>query len=204
MTIVWKWSLNWNANDSAGSNNWVSTNVTWVDWKINWAWSFNGTTSTFISPAPDYFWTQNLTFELLLYINSLPTTTSFIWFVENTIDSWIYDKGFIITNTGNISFYVYDWESKYTTISWIVAWKWYHIVWTFNWTNINITLNWVKWTPTLVSWSYNFTTPKIWIWWNWLWTYDRFNWKIDEIIIYNNYLSDAEAKNKYLYYNWFI
>lgn len=207
MAIVAKYSLNGNTNDSAGSNNGTPTALSYMAWKSWEAGNFNGSTSTIIADAPDYFWTQNLSISCLIKINTLPTSTDItmpISFVETSVDNWIYDKSFDINSSWQISFRVFDWAGKSATFNWLVTWKWYHIVWTFDWTNLRVYVNSVEWTSTTATWTYNFTTPKLWFSWNWWWSRVRFNWLVDEVEIHNTALTPAEIKNKYLFYNWFI
>ena len=80
MTIVWKWSLNWNANAQVWSNG-TATNVTWVDWKQNWAWSFNGTSSKIIANL-----SQVSTFSVNFIYK--PTNTAISWWVNDHILTW--------------------------------------------------------------------------------------------------------------------
>jgi hypothetical protein len=205
MPIIAKYSLNGNANDLVGGLNWTPTNVTWVDWKSNWAGSFNGSSSTFTAGWLDYFWTQNLSVSCIVKINQLPGSTASIFsWVEWTIDSGINDKSIEIQSNWQMVFRLFDWASKAATFSWLIVWQWYHIVWTYNWTNVRIYVNWNIWTSTTASWSFNFTNPRIWLSWNALGTYNRFNWIIDEVEIHNTALSATEVKNLFLYYNWFM
>ncbi len=207
MALISKYSLNGNANDLVWSNNWTALNVTWVDGKMNWWASFNWTTSTIIMDAPNYSWTQNFSISSLIFVNQLPSSTNItmpISYVEWSIDSWIYDKSFDINSSWEVSFRVFYWSSKSAVFSSISTWKWYHIVWTYDWTTIKIYVNWLIWSiQAIASWTYWFTVPKIWFSWNWASSRVRFNGKIDEVELHNTSLTATEIKNKYLYYNGF-
>jgi hypothetical protein len=209
MAIVWKRGLNWNSNALVWTN-WVDTAMTYVDWKSNKAGSCNGS-SSYIS-VNNYSLlnlTSSYTIITMLYMTSLPAS----WRLYALVDK----------NTWNRNWYEFelwnDWWTQTIFISHLSAStattylinytlpinKWIDLWVSFSWSTINFWLNWgVIWTITWVT-----TIPTAWtsvlnIWRN-PQTWNRFySWKIDEVEIHNTDLTQAEIKNKYLYYNWFI
>lgn len=203
--LVGEWLLDWNALDTSGSgNNGTATNVTYTNTDRGYqsqAWVFNGSNSTIISTAPDFFWTQPLSVSLIIRISVLPTWWN-LWiisgFVENTIDSWTYDKAFEINSSWQIFFKVYDWAIKTASFSWLAINTYYHLVWTYDWTNLKISVNWVEWTSTTASWTFNFTNPKFWFSGSFWGANVRFNWNIQSTRIYNRALSTQEIQSLYM------
>lgn len=62
--LVWEWLLDWNANDTAWTNNWTETDITYVwaeRWYVNQCASFNGSSSILSLPATTLWtiWTQD-------------------------------------------------------------------------------------------------------------------------------------------------
>ena len=211
MAIVWKWSLNWNANDWIWINNWTATNVSYIDWKSNLAGSFNWINSYVNIPNStslniNWSW-SSVSIEVYVKINWFPWFIIRKWFEwANASNYWIY-----ILNTNYLFFRVVATNWRSHRANFILSTNiWYYIV---------------------ATCSYWDTTPTIYINWNSIWltiedsaisTYlfpsntnpvrlgsssdntGYFNWIIDEAIISNHILTPAEIKNKYLFYNWFI
>ena len=198
--IVWKWSLNWNANAQVWSN-WTPTSVTWVDWKMNWAASFNWT-SSWIDIA-NYSNSNNLnsfSISWWVYINSfntnqMPFSKNWKWF--NIKNTWVVEADVAQSTTAAHS----------TTNEILQTWKWYYLVFTYTSNTIEIYINWkISTYSTKNTWVWSVTADntKNWLLWRYDWTWYFLNWKIDEVEIHNVALSPAEIKNKYLSYNWFI
>jgi len=205
--IVWKWNLNWNANDSAGSNNWVSTNVTWVDWKMNWAWSFNGTSSKIVIPSWTYLdFTSSYNFNIPIKLNSLPTSWNLynIYFRANTAWSWEQLEFLIYNNSWTHQIWISHNSVFYTINYTLPTWKYFNINIKYTWWIIYLDIDWVLvWQVTASSqpWSSN----KTWCFWaNNAANIRYFPWNIDEIIIDNTAWNNAQIKNQTLLYNWFI
>lgn len=201
--------LNGNSTDSSwNGNNGTDTAITYVNWlTANQCASFNGSTSIIVANVFDCFWTQPLTISAKIKVTTLPTASNItmpLSFIEATIDAATYDKSFDINSSWQLSFRVYDGATKTTSISWISAWNIYHIVWTYDWTNIRVYLNWVSSTPTAVSWTFNFTTPILWFSGNWAGGRVRYNWLIDEVIIDNRAWTAIEVKKQYTYQRWIL
>jgi len=200
MTIVWKWSLNWNANAQVWSNG-TATNVTWVDWKQNWAWSFNWSNSWI--DIINYSASNNLTsFSIwwLIKINSfntnqMPFSKNWKWF--NIRSTWIIEADVKFSTTA----------AHTTTTNTISIWKWYYIEFVFNWSNIDIYINWqICLYSTKINWVWSITNDntKNWLLGRYDGTWYFLNGVIDEVVLNNIPLTSAEIKNKALYYNWFI
>lgn len=211
MAIVWKWNLNWNANASIW-NNLTTSNVTWVDWKVWGAWNFNWTNS--------FLWNTNIwdywnIFSISMWIKTTDTTQKFIYDSNNNTDSS--NRSFIAINRNSTwvqqAWYLcFFWDRAWGI--WNVAsstninindWKWKHIVWTKDWSNNNIM--YVNWLQIATSWSipsWDIVSSFLTIWSAYWWGSLNFNWLIDEVEVDNTALTQAQIKNKYLFYNWFI
>lgn len=206
MSIIAKYSLNGNANDSAGSNNGTATNVSWVNSKMNWWASFNGSNSsinigTFLNSIT---WTFSI--NCIVNMNSFWSLSSIFIKWNDSPSAW---RGFYLycTNTWQIG------VSVITTSPWIAQYD-SPTVW------ITTNRNYV------IYWYYNSSTQKVWLYVDWkfiwetsTWTVLRsnngsffwntsywayLNWKLDEVELYNTALTPTQIKNKYLYYNWFM
>ena len=211
MAIVWKWGLNGNANALVWSN-WTATNVTWVDWKSNWAWSFNGT-SSWINLWTPYSWFSTWYISLICKTNTISYANweswVFCWRATLIETTWEFD---IVFNNTNGFRFLWKNPSNYLIIQqwawhWIQNWVYYHILatWDSNWKRfyINGKLIWTNsdTTPVFTTWGSTFlnigrvfsSSPQYY-----------FNWLIDECEVWNTSLTPAEVKNKYLFLNWFI
>lgn len=195
MAIVAKYSLNWNANDSVGSNNGTASNITYVAWKSGQAGKFNPSNS-FIQFATTLNWTES-TFEFIyIWLNNQPIFTQSYnnWHIFNIWNNW----WFLQMSTGWMWWTGWVWL---TTIPYNSN-AYYHIVMnrvaTRTWACF---VNWIKY-----WWQVTLTTTK-WNEFNRIWRTNDWNqlqWNIDEFILHNTALTPAEIKNKYLAYNWFI
>ena len=218
MAIISKWSLNWNANDSNWTNNWTATNITYVQWKQNQWWRFNGSSSVIqCSDSASLSITWNYSFNIWFYANALPSSWQVVTPLskyDETWNNWWYE--FYIWNNA----WVYNIDNRFRTSWWgtqsnnnivsISTWKWFMFTWVLNWTSLSSYLNWVLLSTSTVSWVpwNNTKLLNIWNFWYYTpsaWNLSRwFNWIIDEVEIHNSALSSTEIKNKYLYYNWFM
>lgn len=203
MSIIAKYSLNWNANDSSGNGyNWTATEITWKPWIVwHWDWSAgcNWTTSSIVTSTWLNIAITNYTISVWINPSSIPTWSDF-WEII-----WIFN------NSAQYIIWLMLHQQKYYCLQWVWWANWIvqpttpiptvntkellTIVW--NTTAITLYRNWIQiWTAW--AWSFTWTINQIKIW-NW-----KYVWLIDEIIIRNNALSPAEVKNEYLFYNWFI
>lgn len=202
MTIVSRYSLNGTANDSVWSNNW-----TWIwtasynNWIQNQWWNFtwsNAVTATANNSS-------NITVRCFIKWNSNPSSSIYskVFSYNNVALDFSYDH---VDPTFRQSFAMFNWSSFFTawlnqTLLW---WKRYMISCTFNWTTLKSYLNWIFQNQTTFSWSPQ-TRTQLDIWRYWLsWWSQYFTWWIDELEVNNAISSDAEIKNQYLFYNWFI
>lgn len=203
--IVGKYSLNWNANAQVWTNG-TPTSMAWGDWKSNWAWSFNWSSSYIEAPA-SFTNNQDVTVSCMVKIITNP-----IW----------QSKIIVLTSNNQFLMTIY-----YVTISWAqylrmsntidsayTATHTINLAWT-GWRNIGITKIgttqqiYVDWIPVWTTW--NSWTSGVWpfssiisIWKTAGASTQFFNWLIDEVEIDNTGLSPARMRNKALYYNWFI
>jgi hypothetical protein len=201
MAIVWKWGLNWNANALVWSN-WTATNVTWVDWKSNWAGSFNGSSSS-ISIVISNIWTSD---SISIWLIHKPSNvTSWYIFNKQANTIWHFNLG-LLWNAwkleATISLQNVSWQS-FLSNSTFNIWQILNIEFIYNWSILSLYVNWVlEWTLTRTFWAWTSTaTFLLWKLYN---NTVYLNWFIDELEIHNTSLTPAKAKNKYLFYNWFI
>lgn len=201
--IVWKWSLNWNPNDSAGSNNWTAINVTWVNWKMNWWAGFNGTNSGIYLWAATILpntWNYAIEFILKWWVTS---QSYWMIFIQEKLSTTQHSKT-IVQDTNKIR-YLNSNNTAWVEAGTIEEWKYYHILFSFSATNWGrLYVNWILWwSDTQVSTN----TNPFWVNQTAIWVRNGANWfngGVDELTLYDTEISQAEAKNKYLYYNWFI
>lgn len=208
MALVAKYSLNGNANDALGVNNWTATNITWVDWKLNQAASFNGTSSDINCgnwSALNITWTQ---FSCWFIIRPWSTMVNnwiiFKWSAINT--QWVYSIWFYNWSAMKVvvrlNWAVTEWIWQLTSATTLVSWTTYHVVVTYNWSNISIYINWIldasnSYTTALASDTNNLY---LWLYYSTLY---RYNWMLDEVELYNHVLNPWEIKMKYVYYLWY-
>ena len=213
MAIVWKWWLNWNANDSSWNwLNWTNNWVTWVWWKCNNAWNFTAYT-TYIKDIPNSKLKVTTYSCWFLIYNNWSTSTD--WRVFSNLSIWSTNYWIdiaVVRATYKIwVIHSFNWNSQWSisTNTWITTWKWVYVEVTYNWSNNNIKIyfDWVL-QPTSSSTLWN---PYTWysnlyrIWQCVTWNSDTYlNWKLDDVIFQNTEKIQSEIKNKYLYYNWFF
>jgi len=211
MTIVWKWSLNWNANDSAGSNNWVSTNITWVDWKMNWWASFNWTNSYISIPDFNYNLPTSFTYNAWIKVNNYSDAN---WIIQHDKWSWPTSRWTLFRTDITTWFLNFiRLNSAWSVITNLISPS---ALWTWTWKMVTATFDNTIWSKIFINWvlvasdtvliNTNDCTAPIWIWTLdvSVWTQNAMDWLIDEIIIDNTAWNNAQIKNQSLYYNWFI
>ena len=210
MALIGKYSLNWNANDWLWVNNWTATNINWVDWKLNQAGSFNGSSSTIA--IWNNYWSITTSFTCSCIIN----TNTLSWvrrFISKWNDWWSPWWWFMIRqDNADVSVYVVTmspipalYRSPTFTIS---AFTDYHIVWYFDnntqrvWLYVNWAFVWDTATGTVLRTKAN-NGSNIWSSFNWS-IQEVFNWKIDEVELYDHALTPAEVKQRYSYLFWYL
>lgn len=203
MSIIAKYSLNWDANDSSGNGyNGTPTNVTYDSPLIS-SWQ-----SVLLS------WTNSH----IVINNALWLTTSsnntLAFTIKSTSGSWTqYILDWCTTSWGNRRIVLYS-------VSWILYIYSSWASWSSTWLNIvnkklriclvhTPSTDYVYVNGALLTSISSGTTG---IAYNqlWLWTpvdsllVAQFIWNIDEVITRNEILSVAQVKNDYLFYNWFM
>lgn len=202
--IVWKWSLNGNSNAQVWSNG-TSTNVTWVDWKMNWWAKFTLNTSQIEIPHTTEQELQTFTWELLIKLEW--TTFAHCLYKKRWSASFDIAYNVIFTTTW-IAFYQMNWSSY--ILSQIISWtflqnKIYYLTIIKEPTLWKVYVDWVLfWQITAPNISYSTGNKNTWIWKNPVTTAETMNGIVDELTLHNTALTPAEVKNKYLYYNWFM
>jgi hypothetical protein len=208
MAIVAKYSLNWNSNDSAGTNNGSNSNITYVDWKLNQAASFNGSSSV-ISIASNLWNTWWVT-----SINTIVkvATNPWNWVVYSTVSQqnstthvqynilyynvwWTYLLDFwrVKANIWN------QWVNITSATPILQVWVYYYLSLTYDWALVKWYINWIFQWQISASWNWTFWYTNATTIWRLAHTWAfYFNWLIDEVEIHNSVLSPAEVKNKYL------
>ncbi len=212
MAIVWKWGLNWNANALVWPNG-TASNVTWVDWKSNWAGSFNGSNS-FINMWNTLDENWDNPFSLICFIKTTSSNNQMIMWKQLGSWSFAWYMFWFSSSDNKIRFdCINNWASNGLAVIWdwtIADWNYKRIGVTYDWSKsaswVKIYINWVAViTNTIlnsltgsVSNSANFNIGSRNNW------NLPVNWLVDECIKWNTALTPAEVKNDYLFYNWFI
>lgn len=200
MAIIWKWSFDWNWNDS--SWNWynlTTSAVSYSMWLSNQWWIFNWSTSTAVTSTWLNIALTNYTLNVVINPSSIPAWSDFweIFWVFNTSAQYI--------------IWLMLYQQKYYTLQWVwwANWviqpnsptptAWTRELITVVWSTTAITLyrNWIQiW----IAWSWNFSWTvnqiKLWVW--------KYVWLIDEASISNDAQVNTTIKNRYLLLNWFI
>jgi hypothetical protein len=209
MAIIGKWGLNWNANALVWPN-WTPSNITWVDWKSNWAGSFNGSSSKIDLPSSvDSFANGSNSYSFFCIFKTSTTGT------QKKLYSSVHSSATFSVNFGIFL----RTDNKLNIVRQGGGWLWtelisnntytdwlYHFVCaTYNWVTKDFSIITDKETKTVTS-NFNAYTnpgnPKIWYYL--LGGGFSFNWIIDEVEIHDTLITLAEIKNKTLFYNWFI
>lgn len=205
--IVWKWSLNWNANASVWTNL-TPTSISWVDWKSNWAWSFNWTTSRW-TVWVNYYWNWSIHKTTVKFkVNTLPTSWNTQYLTCNLVDWWaswsilLYNSWWV-QQIVSINYYT-TWSIGLVVNYTLTVWKYYTITAVTDWTWMKLYLDWVLIWSNWNAWTFRTTANSFWIWVQPQWPSLFFNWVIDDVEIDNTVWWVALIKNNYLAYNWFI
>lgn len=200
MSIIAKYNLNWNVNDSSGNwYNGTSTSVSYASWFQNQAWVFNGTSSKIDLPT---FTITNGSMWIIFNQTTLWANRQLLT-IANSADNQVFDLRVSSANKIYIWTYNGSTSNTYSTATSVVANKYNYLEVTKSWATFIIYMNWIQiWSTSL----HNIT-----IWWdrNAIW-YKRvanlyyFLWKLDEVIMRNNVLSPWEVNTNNLYYKWFM
>lgn len=184
--LVSYYKLDGNSNDSFGNNNGTDTAISYVTGKVNNAASFNGSTSAIVksSSSFDFFGTQNISIACWFKPTAMPLSNVDLISIQEVGTPGTIDKSLRLYANGSVSFYAYDGGAKsaQSAASLVTTGSWYHVVGTFDGTNLKIYLNGVLRATLACSGTYNFTSPQL--------TFGKstsgvFNGLIDEAVIYN-------------------
>lgn len=196
--LVWEWLLNWNANDTSG--NWNDGTETNIAYSNNWA-IFNGSSSNISSPSDLWLNWNSQPFSISVTIiptNNLNTQQIFFNYSDNWKKTYNY-----------IEFY--NWAVRFIRVRWWIDadicsytkninwWVSYHIVGTYDWTNLRLYINNILVNTTSSIWDGFWP---IWISWfniwshNWWW-WPYFSGNIKWVRVYNRPLSYSEIQTLY-------
>lgn len=206
MAITNKYTFNWNTNDTVWTNNWLPTNITYVNWKLNWWVQFNWTWNITIANISN---TWTFSFSCIIKVDWTWNYTFFTKWSDYPTDGWGFQVSVnnlsincsVVTTSPSIVWY----NSPSKTL---IQWQYYYIYWYFNNTTKKVWLyiNWVFiWETT--TWNTMRNNNACIFWANRVtagWYVGQVVWVIDEVEIYNSILSQAEIVNKYAYYFWFF
>jgi len=191
------------ANDVIGGNNWTVTGATLTTdrFGISKGYNFSWATQDIICPNSSVIGAFSSDFTVWCFINAdTLSDLDSLWGISYNTHPWV-------------TIYYSNWLSKFrvdTSNSWwtqvfinfntsISTWAWYHILYTRVWTTWTIYINWTfDNSATVSSDSYNKTSPFVIArrhsadWGSWY-----FDWKIDDVIIWNRWLSAWEVKALY-------
>ena len=188
--------LDWNANDTEGSNDWTATDVSWVDADRGYVedcGSFNGSSSKVTIPDVVPSWAVSIS----VWVMDNHTWNSNYWIFQCwtwntprfTLQSWSWSSDYI-------QVFRYAWWSFSTNINIKWDWKYHHIVFTYDWSwNAYLYVDWKQEASTSSFWNINYSWQHRWrdqyhnISWDWILQLWR---------IYNTELSPTEIQSLYL------
>lgn len=201
-----QYTTNTYADQSWNWNTWTAVNVTdtalWLNntMTFNWSSSYinvaNNSTINFID-------TDSFSVEAWVKVDTLWAIQIFVSKQQNIINEFIYSLS--ISASNNFQFWI--WKQNVVgnfavSTQTAVVWKWYHLVWTTDWTNIKLYVNWVQdWgtTKTFSSATTSVATLQIWRSYDWALYFD---WSMCNPKIYNRTLTADEVAQ--LYFSNFI
>jgi len=199
--LVWEWLLDWDANNTAWTNNWIATNVTWITSEkgyVSEVASFNGT-SAYVDGIYSLRWVN--TFSISCWINTDDIANyraiysiymnwglgAEVW-VLRISNSWKLEFSDQIANT----------TSSNTTF---VSWKNYYITFVRK-TNTTFEF-WIDWVldKSFTQSVATLNAPSIWTWpniWKLVGALQYWDWEIWNFRIYNVVLTAEQIQNLYL------
>ena len=208
--LIWEWLLDWNANDTAWTNNWTPTNMVYVNstvwytrqnWVFNWSSSYVNLNTKFNLSA-----SNKMSISILLNATSLTNYSNIDVFRQNANSlspdfllsfqwNWTILAFWVNTSTWYSALNVTITDSDY-------IWKWNLITATYDWANMRIyrnniliwtlakTWNLVMWATTYNCVIWRLEPPSTF--------YEYFSWNIKLARLYNKALSTNEIQLLYL------
>ncbi len=213
-TLVAHWKMDDNAANSTISDYNDSYDMTYKDdsgvidtstgsslGKVNGAIDFDGDDERVVSDsAPDINGSDPFTVSLWIKLDSLPSSEKYyapFTFTESE-DSGTWDKVIRISDSGDVGFYVYSGGVQEAIKSGVVSTgSWYHIVGSFDGTNVRVYVNDTAGTPDTAGGSYDFTSPIFELSFVPNVNYERVNGQIDDVRLYKKALSPSEVSTLY-------
>jgi hypothetical protein len=188
----------WNWNNSTSVTN-VTDSTVW----LNNVMSFNGSNSNInipdntdlrLSGNYTYWWRfkfNNIT-AIQRLINKDDALDSSAWYAMVLTS---FASPFTIGLTHNNWWTWYWWNTWYTP----PIWKWTQILTRYNWTTLELFVNWVSEFSKNVSVNLSWEADNLFIgtYWTTSWQWQYFNWDITNPIIHNEALSDEEILQDY-------
>lgn len=203
--LVAYYKLDWNSNDSVGSNNWTDTSVSYVAGKIGNAAQWNWTSSKIIVANNLWVTWWNISIAWWFKMNT-DISSGFQCFCEQS------DNGTSVWNSirydynswtrrlvfDRVRYWIVDEQVLYNITLWTT---WHHIAYTYNWTTVTWYVDWASvWT---IAASWNWSVPQ----WNFF-SILALNWgffsniTIDEIWIWSRAISWSEITQLYNAWAW--
>lgn len=206
--IVAYYKFEWNANDSASTNNWTSNNITFSsgNGKILQGGGFNGTSSNITVPTSAWLeitWTW-ISFSFWIYPTANLTNNG-VLFKGASSSQWNYSCWFFYGSAMRMLFRlngsISEWSWQATSSSNVSQNVWTHVACTYNGSTQKIYFNWTEvWSQSYSS-SISSDTNSLILWYYYWQAYD-FQWNIDEVGIWNRWLTSSEVTELYNWWAW--
>jgi hypothetical protein len=204
--IVAYYKLDWNSNDSVGSNNGTDTSVSYVAGKIGNAGSYNGTSSKTVIPNSTGLNITGNQISFSFWINPTATqTNNWILFKGADNSQWVYSMWFFsgadMKMCMRLNGSTTIWSGEVRS-SWDVSLNtWTHIAGIYNWSTQKIYINWTEVWSQNYSASLSSNTNDLILWYYFSQSFD-FQWLIDEVWIWSRALSSTEITQLYNGWAW--
>lgn len=199
--LVAEYLLDWDAKDTAGSNNWTATNVTWVNSEKGYTsdtGSFNGSSSKVqCSSIPTLSKSNPFTVSIIFKANDTSSRRT-LW-THNLGSS---DRIWVAIEGNLIRTWIFNWSSYFVTTnkSFTDTSNYYLHTVTFDWVStLKTYLNGAEYTWWTSTPSLNASVQELILWTKSDWDWD-FSWKLSLTRIYNRVLSQDEVQ--VLYQEW--
>ena len=190
-----QYTTNTYADESWNWNTWTATNVTDSSLGLNNIMSFNGVDSLInVTHSADF---ESDAFWIETWLNPQELTSTderFIYKDWSGNVQWDWQLFYQSTNS-RVEFNFQNWTTTWVlSLDLIEINKWYHIIITSNWTTTNAYINWILVDTSSISWSQSNNSRTLLIWWE---SWNFWENKQSNVIMWNRFLSDTEVKQKY-------